>query len=351
MTKKNDTENYLLWLLATDYPSAAALCRDTESALLALGPEGSLNCFGPKLREGYGWTVLSGHLMHLELAARYKRNGFRVRLEPRVGSGTCDFSIQEKGLEGRQVFFEVKNLRDTELASQQRFVDALWASLSRTPFWLSLRIAFEGESPPFLDDVNRFMREKLEGLEANAVSLPVTFQYADSKANLVELMVISRAEGRGGILVVNHDVRSSVSSESIRRKLRKASRQIPRNSPGVVVANGTGLEIDEFSLVQALYGDIVIQFRVDHEAHTTEPLGERRKTNGLFYTNHRISAVCFTGFRLDDEKVSTIVKVFHNPFARIHLDQRVFSDLNGDQYDVVDRNRDGFQMGWIRNDA
>src|SRR5437016_10586410 len=51
--RKQDTENYLIWVLASDHPAATALSGQIDSALGILREENSLDCFRTKLRENY----------------------------------------------------------------------------------------------------------------------------------------------------------------------------------------------------------------------------------------------------------------------------------------------------------
>jgi hypothetical protein len=341
--KKRDTDNYLLWLLASDHPAAVALISRVNTSLEILSDENATECFGTKFRESYGGVVLTGNFVHLLLASMYKERGFDITLEPRVRDGNCDFSASS----GSTVFFEVKSLRDAELGEQQRIVDGLWNRFEGSPYVLSFSVSFEGESLPNVGEMNRFFDRRLRELRLQTITFPISIEYADTKRNSVTLHVYSVTDGHGGVMSFSHGVRGGVTSESIRKKLRKATPQLPSDSPSVIVATGTRTEIDEFSLKQALYGDVAVQFQVNHVHHESRPLGSRSLRNGFFHSNRKVSAVCFAEIQLIDSGATLNVNAYHNPITRNTISRDTFRTIGARQFGVASQDSTGYDMAWL----
>ena len=160
--------------------------------------------------------------------------------------------------------------------------------------------------------------------------------------------VLGPANGQGGPVSFSHGVRSGVSTVSIRKKLRKATPQLPSDSPGVIVATGARLEIDELLFQHGLYGDVSWLFTIDHGSHAMRPAGLRSRINGFFHSNRKVSAVCFAEVQLDVTGASLLTRPYHNPIARNPVGRDVFRLLAAEQFDVVSRDRAGYNMGWIR---
>src|SRR5207244_7456534 len=101
------------------------------------------------------------------------------------------------------VFFEVKSLRDVELASHQSFVDTLWRNFSDSHYYLSIHVVFNGRNLPRVEQVTRYFIPRLNELQGT----PASIEYSDSRGNSVRMDVLGPANGQGGPVSFSHGVR------------------------------------------------------------------------------------------------------------------------------------------------
>lgn len=342
MKKKEDPDNYLLWLLASHDLAAKNTVADLEDCLKTLEKYGAVNRFSSRLRQ-YQTVKLDSVLTELQIPRDFGKLGFKIELEPQVGGadGVPDFVASDH----IAVFFEITHIFEEETERLNKVKLDLRRRLQRIdePFVFSLTIPPDlglSEVPPLVSDIREHL-QKAQSKRGSRFQVKLTRRGTSAK-----MTVHGTSSEEYGHLSAIVSGGPKAGPGEISSKISKKVRQLPGNERGVIVVDTGGILVDREILQDALYGADVYHF--DRRTARLVEVARSEKRVFLDGRNKRVCAVyCYHQYA-SDTGLSTVDVIFHNPFANKEIPADFFGKPGTRQFVPVIEDSDTIRMDWLK---
>src|SRR6202140_339212 len=313
---RRNLNNYLLLLLVQPPDTYAERFWNLVVAdMLLLEPEGSFQHFPDKLRMREQQPVESASV-ELELAARNKRKGFAIELEPTIPgtSRRCEFRAESRP----ETWWEVKTVLDLDYLREdaQAYVEVA-RRLRSIPEPYVLNIEHCALTPPDAATAVRQIRGEIRDHYRSDGALPAVFE---SRGLVVE--AACRTKKSFGYLGSSVTDLYKFGSENIERVLDKicsAISQLPAGKAGVVVIDTSRSHwIGDDDVQEACYGELSLRVERTWEGPKVTNV---RSSNAVFKpgAQTRVSAVVWYSRRDSGTALETTMIAYHNPYAAVPL--------------------------------
>jgi hypothetical protein len=329
--RKRNRDNMLLFWLVVDevaVPIAVKLFEEIEAALDLFKDDKNFSSLHCKLRQ---WKSIpfKSTTTELEFAAEYFRRGYEIELEPLLPDGfrTSDFSAIKAN---QKIYFEVKIAYKEESVRNEAILNNLIERCEAVyqPFRIGLTVS-KGFGMSQVIPASRFISQKLKTLKHTILDLPTSFHYPDAENPAITIDIRNRLpEGERGYVGGSTFGGGIVTSwKDIRNKIEQGIRQLHPDFPGVVILGRHNLDYTEYDVINALYGDLAVEFH-------SQPAREVRIGDRIFAKNKntRCSAVIYYQKSFHEQGYTIKKTVYHNRFAKIRLSPEIFEGENVTQY-------------------
>lgn len=264
-----------------------------------------------------------------------------------------EFELNTKG--NKPLFIEVKSVFPRELEQMgRRLILNLQKYVEKSPYPLTLDITVIelGDSDNFS---NRrflpFLKQNLSAIKEQEITeqpveLPIySDEITNTKLGIRVLPIPPEPSSKESHLGVSSlGVRFVNNEDYIKHSLSKAYSQIPKNETNclVILYSETEFPLDDRAMLNALFGTLAYRIYSSAEKHKNTAF---RKPDGYFQPdrNTHFSAIGLFDSRIIDCEIISTLEIYHNPFAKNHLESNLFSDKGVRQ--LV--KKDSTDMKWI----
>lgn len=345
--KKENNDNYLLWLLVSGTDYSKITWETISKFLMLLVDADSIPHFRDKLGHRKE-TIFHSFQTELELAGYYKERGYDVELEPKIPDTdqNPDFKIEK---DKTRVFFEVGNLFIQELIEMENVDSQIHDRFNKIEEPFRFGFAYN----PFvlktehLKPLQVFLKKKFAELEkSKELSFPLSFHFPDEKDSLVEVKVFGREEKNGRFSGIVSTFGLPRGSNNFRMKISKKISQLPKGEKNVIVVELGHPYYDEEDCLDALFGDKIIVVNMK-DGSTQDTRGKEK----LFRAekNTRLSAVINYKKIFRYSNFHVWKTVIHNPYAFNPINPDFFEDDNVTQF-VPIKTEKGVHMEWLKKE-
>lgn len=315
--------NYLLFLLCQrpgDHV-VSSIWNTVLGDLDVLSECGSWSRFARRFRNT-GFAAIQSARTELDLAARMRRAGFEIELEPELENGSApEFSAATNPV----TWWEVKQLLDEgQVRSTHRLLDELGRRIGSTklPYFVDLdaeRVDENIDVATFVRELKELMRRFADAgdqgqriLHFGGIRAAIGGRRRES--DRAHLGVTTQSYGFDG-----------TQTQRVRAAVASTREQLPASGGGVVVVDATSSEwLDVDTVEDACLGTEQIWY-----TPTSHEVG--RAADGIFHPerNRRISAVIYYNQREFVGESTRYPKLvaFHNPFATKALPDQLLRGL------------------------
>jgi hypothetical protein len=293
-------------------------------------------------------------LSEIEWASYFKNMGFPVSIEPTLPSEGPDLKVR---INDRDIYFEIKSLH---LSAEDRkedklrneIIDRIKKVQSRFLVAFSLNEAFSNKE---LFLLIKLIKKKIKEFEKENALQPISIYYfsrykirelygydglnplkdthtlfSDRRRAKAEIIFYPQKDYFGDTRVWsigNVKVRNDV--ERIRRALSEKSKQLKLDDPAVVVIDiSNTLFIDEFDVMDAIYGMTECKILMDKDSGKIVDTYWSKKKDGTYQVIKRISAVVLYKRKVSDAGVIEFErKIYTNPNAKNPLNKEEISKI------------------------
>jgi hypothetical protein len=320
----------LLWLAQPDDEMAVAFWNAVVEDLSLLEPEGAVRVFRSKMRKD-AVADFESWRTELSLAARLKRDGVGIVLEPPVGNGTADIMTRTVP----EAYWEIKSPLDLgdlrEDAAVQLDVQRRFRRIDE-PYVLDL-VSFDLARA----DVAKAAKDIKRQIAAfYAASGTPPHRFVSSGLVIDAVAVTNRGHGYLGTMMSKEYVFQDEHAGHVVKHILKAAKQIPGDAAGVVVIDRICSDwLNEHDVVDACFG--VERLVFVGNAHFNI------RNGGVFRPGYstRISAVASYSRRWVANGGELEMLFLHNPYARTPLPAGLFTS-NGFRHGRLIEARPGF---------
>jgi hypothetical protein len=327
---KNNYDNLLLSWLVVDNPHDTGLAyeflKDIEENLKLFPSQESFRVFKIKLRQ-WKTVAFEAAITELEFSIEYLKRGYQIELEPNLPNNKKgDFSASKGDI---KIFFEVKTIYGEASNEDQTIMNELSDRLMEMdqPFRIGVEIK-EKFKPSQAVEVSKYILQKLTELDRLSFAFPFSFTYPENDDPIAIVEIRSRVPNKekGYIAGFVYGGGIKVDWNDLRRKIVSGVSQLHPDYPGVIIVKPHGLQVSEFDIKNALYGDLKINiFGEPQPFRSGERVFAKKK-------NRRLSAVVYYEKRLRKAGYSKKKLIFHNQFAAKRLPEHVFEGENVTQF-------------------
>ncbi len=342
--KREDPDNYLLWLLASHSPSADHIVEAVEGSLVALGRFGAISKFASKLKQ-YQTAKVKSVLPELFVPRGFVERGFDIEFEPSI-LGTQKNPDFKASRGATEIFVEITNLIEAEIERMNRVRAALWRRLRRVPerYVFRLRVPQDLEMSE-VPQVLSFVRASLRSI-GSGFSPGSKYYFSRVRGAQVVLTVeVSSSRGQGHLGGMHSTWTSKLQPSDIASKISKKTQQLPRDSRSIIVVCPTDPTMERDEVEDALYGTPIPYF----DTSTGNFAGTRRDERRVFHEsrNTRVSAVGYYEWNAFDKDMVVTDIMYHNPFAANPIDPSLLVRKGVKQFVPQPAGSDSVEMKWL----
>jgi hypothetical protein len=327
---KNNYDNLLLFWLVVDSPIDVGLAygflKDIEEDLELFHSQRDFKVFRAKFRQ-WNTVAFEAAVTELEFAAEYLRRGYQIELDPDLPNNRkMDFYANKRAT---KIYFELKTIYTEASNEDQTIMNELSDRFSRMDQHVRISVDIKEEFKPSQTvEVSRYIRQKIKEIEENSIDLPFSFSYPENNDPIVIVDVLSRVPDSEKGYIAGFVFGGGIKGDwsDLRRKIVSGVSQLHPSYPGVIIVKPHGLQINQYDIENALFGDLKVNL-----------LGKPQCFRGgdrIFAEkkNNRLSAVVYCEERLHELGYVKKKFVYHNPFAAIRLSADVFKGENVVQF-------------------
>jgi hypothetical protein len=327
---KNNYDNLLLFWLVVDNPYDTGLAyeflKDIEGNLELFHSQENFMVFKTKFRQ-WKTVAFEAAITELEFSAEYLKRGYQIELEPDLPNNRKgDFSASKGEV---KIYFEVKTIYAEASNEDQTIMHELSDRLMGMDPHFRINIDVkEAFKPSQAAEVSRHILKKLMELDRLSSTFPLSFVYPENDNPIVTVDILSKVpdKEKGYIAGFVHGGGIKVDWNDLRRKIVSGVSQLHPDYPGVIIVKPHGLEVSQFDIKNALFGDLRVNlFGEPHFFRGGERVFAEKK-------NRRLSAVIYYEKRLHEAGYAKKKLIFHNRFAAKRLLEDVFEGENVIQF-------------------
>jgi len=309
----------LLFYLAVNNEYTRNFWNNVSNWICILRQEDSIEKFSSKLIDPKEFL---NSMTELEFAGRYKEKGYSVELEPKIldSSKIGDFRLLNP-----PIFFEIKNISLDQFDFQKKMSDLLTDTFYKIeePYVIDIHFT-ELLREKHLGRLKKQILRELE--KCSSINLPYKFDVVLQNEMVANIEVIEKSTYDFGYYnAIYHPLIGSHTKEfqAVRGKIKNALKQLPAESPGVIILETNDRIISDFMINNAIYGNETVSFSKNDK----ESIICFRDKNRIFRPemNARLSIILSIRRHFGDFNYQ--IMVHYNPYAKYKFDLEQLKQL------------------------